>query len=232
MLFRLSRTGWITDRTRARSPPPARSNPRPRPANHRTGHLRDQQVTSMTRPATGRAQPEPTPDKRQKETGPGDLVLPGDIYHYINIHFHAYPYSHVYIYAETTIVVSDICYDNYQRIRQNWNVSLRQTNKTKKKSRLYMNRNICTRQRKKEKKNTNSIKKQKKKQWNNTYINKKKGKVLTRAHINFADVADRHSSSLCCIRLHIDLVCKLLSKMKNLVYCEYGSVPRCDPVRN
>ena len=45
------------------------------------------QVTSLTRPATGRAQPEPTPDKRQKETGPGDRGLPGDIYHYIDIHF-------------------------------------------------------------------------------------------------------------------------------------------------
>ena len=76
-------------------------------------------VTSITRPATGRAQPEPTPGKRQKETGPGDRGLPGDIYHYIDIDFHAYPYSHVYIYAETTIIVSDICYDNYQRIRQN-----------------------------------------------------------------------------------------------------------------
>ena len=119
--------------TRARPPPPARSNPRrPRPANHRTGHLSNQQVTSMTRPVTGRSQPEPTPDKREKEPGPGNWGLPGDKYHYINIHFHAYPYSHVYIYAETAIIVSDICYDNYQRIRQNWNVSLRQTNKTNK----------------------------------------------------------------------------------------------------
>ena len=98
-----------------------------------------------------------------------------------------------------------------------------------KKSRLYMNKNICTRQRKKRQKEYQQYKKQKKKTMK-YYINI--GKVLTRAHINFADVADRHSSSLCCIRLHIDLVCKLLSKMKNLVYCEYGSVPRCDPVRN
>ena len=82
---------------------------------------------------------------------------------------------------------------------------------------------------KKRQKEYQQYKKQKKKTMK-YYINI--GKVLTRAHINFVDVADRHSSSLCCIRLHIDLVCKLLSKMKNLVYCEYGSVPRCDPVRN
>ena len=119
VLSRLSRTGWTTDHTRARPPPPARSNPSPRPANHRTGHFSNRQVTSITRPATGRAQPEPTPDKRQEETGPGDRGLPGNIYHYINIHFHANPYSHVYIYPETTLAVSDICYDNYQRIRQN-----------------------------------------------------------------------------------------------------------------
>ena len=74
------------------------------------------------------------------------------------------------------------------------------------------------------------LKKKQRKKTMKEYINI--GKVLTRAHINFADVADRHNSSLCCIRLRIDLVCKFLSKMKNLVYCEYGSVPRCDPVRN
>ena len=233
MLSRLSRTGWTTDRTRARSPSPARSNPRPRRANHWTGHLRDQQVTSVTRPATGRAQPEPTPDKRQKETGPGDRGLPGDKYHYINIHFHAHPYSNVYIYAETTIVVSDICYDNYQRIRQNWNVSLRQTNKKQKKKKIeiiYEQEHMYKTKKKRQKEYQQYKETEKKKQWNKTYINI--GKVLTRARINFADVADIHSSSLCCIRLHIDLVCKLLSKMKNLVYSEYGSVPRCDPVRN
>ena len=221
--------GWTTDHTRAHPPPPARINPRPRPANHRTGHFSNRHVTLITRPATGRAQPEPTPDKRQKETGPGDGGLPGDIYHNINIHFHAYPYSHVYIYTETTIVVSDICHDNYQRIRQNWNVSLRQTNKTKYRDYIWTGTYVQDKE-KKDKENTNSIKKNREKKTMNKYLNK--GKVLTRAHINFADVADRHSSSLCFIRLRIDLVCKFLSKMKNLVYCEYGSVPKCDPVRN
>ena len=114
VLSSLSRTGRKTDHNRARPQPPAQSNPRRRPANHRTGHFSNRQVTSITRPTTGRAQPMPTQDKRQKETGPNEGGLPGDIYHYINIQFHAYPYSHVYIHAETTIVVSDICYDNYQ----------------------------------------------------------------------------------------------------------------------
>ena len=70
---------------------------------------------------------------------------------------------HVYIYAETTIVVSDICYDNYQRIRQNWNVSLRQTNKTKKIEIIYEQEHMYKTKKKKTKKNTNSIKKTEKK---------------------------------------------------------------------
>ena len=85
VLSSLSRTGRTTGNTRARPPAPARSNPRPRPTNHRTGHFSNRQVASITRPATGRAQPERNGCRRPRSSRG----------HYINIHFHAYPYSHM-----------------------------------------------------------------------------------------------------------------------------------------
>ena len=80
--------------------------PRPRPANHRTGHFSNRQVTSITRPATGRAQPEPTPDKRQKETGPGDRGLPG----HISLYKHTFSSLPIFTCLH-------ICWDYYSSLR-------------------------------------------------------------------------------------------------------------------